>query len=94
MISMMAAILSVAPAVRFVTRVPAPAVRFATRVPAPRLRPVRACADDGFSDGIADGFAAERTRVRERFCDTRPDRAERVFRTVRGHENNWVRRSP
>ena len=37
-----------------------------------------------------DEFADERARVRERFCDTRPGRAERVFRTVRGLETKSV----
>ena len=69
--SMMAAILSVAPAVRFATRVPAP----------PRLRPVRACADDGFSDGFSgDGFAAKFARVQ---LDRLPDDPERGLYQMR-----------
>ncbi|EMA39757.1 CDP-glycerol glycerophosphotransferase family protein [Halococcus hamelinensis] len=62
--------------------------------PVARTNPELLAALDRTLGAEADGFAAERARVRERFCDTRPDRAERVFRTVRGHENKRVRRSP
>ena len=62
--------------------------------PVARTNPELITALDRILGPEADGFAAERARVRERFCDTRPDRAERVFRTIRDHENKKVRRSP